>query len=379
MWSAYYQQQVIERVEQPAVSAVGPITLGAIIPLSGEVAAVGVPIERAAKLAVQEINRGGGIGGRLLQLSVRDGRCDAREAVNAAETFISIDHVPIIFAGGCSSETLAVAPLAERARVILFSPSATSPEITNAGEYVFRNAPSDASQGRLLAEAAFARGYKKVGILQEQTDYAVGISTVFGARFQELGGSVKIETYRSDAVDVKDDLVNLKNSDIDALLFVVQAPAKADLILDQLPETAIQPPLFTNDVALGASAFIDEDHAQDHAVYIEGLIAADLGVDEGNPLYQEFIKKYKDAYGEEAAFPLYAALSYDAIHILGEALAKVGANPEAIKSYLATVKDRRGVAGVLTLDEHGDPISGHVLKQVIKGQLVGIIAESTKK
>ena len=378
MWSAYYQRQVVERVEKSVESTVGPITLGAIIPLSGEVAAVGVPIEKAAELAVEEINKAGGINGRQLKLTVRDGRCDAREAVNAAETFISIDHVSVIFAGGCSSETLAVAPLAERARVILFSPSATSPEITNAGEYVFRNAPSDASQGRLLAEAALARGYKKMGILQEQTDYAVGISTVFSARFQELGGTVKVETYRSDAMNVKDELTNLKNSDIEALLFIVQAPAKADLILDQLPEASIQLPLFTNDVALGAGAFIDEAHAADHAINIEGLIAADLGVDESNSLYQDFIKKYKDAYGEEAAYPLYAALSYDAIHILSDAIFKAGTNPGAIKSYLEDVKDRRGAAGVLTIDEHGDPISGHVLKQVIKGHLAGITVEPTK-
>ncbi|KKU47714.1 hypothetical protein A3H10_03735 [Candidatus Uhrbacteria bacterium RIFCSPLOWO2_12_FULL_46_10] len=366
IWSAYYQQRAIEGGRQPAVNTAGPIQIGAIIPLSGDVAAVGMPIKKAAELALEEINKSGGINGRQLRLNIRDGRCDAREAVNAAETLITIDHVPIIFTGGCSSETLAVAPLAERSRVILFSPSATSPEITNAGEYVFRNAPSDASQGRLLAEAAFARGYQKVGVLQEQTDYAVGISIIFSARLKELGGSVQVETYRSDAVNVRDELANLKNVGIDALLFVVQSPAKADLILNQLHESEWHLPLLTNDVSLGASSFMDERYADT----TEGLIAANLGVNEKNPLYQEFLKKYREAYGEEVTFPLYAALSYDAIYLLRDAILKNGLNPENIRAYLMSVKDRPGAGGTLTFDKNGDPVAGHVLKQIVNGKLV---------
>src|SRR3989338_6107512 len=210
IWSAYYQQRAIEGGRQPAVNTAGPIQIGAIIPLSGDVAAVGMPIKKAAELALEEINKSGGINGRQLRLNIRDGRCDAREAVNAAETLITIDHVPIIFNGGCSSETLAGAPLAERSRVILFSSSATSPEITNAGEYVFRNAPSDALQGRLLAEAAFARGFRRVGVLQEHTDYAADIRSVFSAKFKELGGEIKVESNNSSAVNVKAELTSLE-------------------------------------------------------------------------------------------------------------------------------------------------------------------------
>jgi ABC-type branched-subunit amino acid transport system substrate-binding protein len=64
---------------------------------------------------------------------------------------------------------------------------------------------------------------------------------------------------------------------------------------------------------------------------------------------------------------------------LYDAISKVGTNPEAIKSYLESVKDRRGAAGVLTFDGNGDPLSGHVLKQVIGGELAGITVEPVKK
>ena len=125
-------------------------------------------------------------------------------------------------------------------------------------------------------------------------------------------------------------------------------------------------PLLTNDVALGANSLTDEQYAPT----TEGLIAAALGGDEKNPLHQEFIKKYRAAYDEEVAFPPYAALSYDAIHLLGEAMLKGGLNPEGIRSYLMAVQGRPGAGGALTFDRNGDPVAGHVLKQVVKSKLV---------
>lgn len=371
IWSAYYQKRSLDRLEAIPADDNGPITIGAIIPLSGDVAAVGLPIRKAAELALSEINQAGGIDGRQLKMEVRDGRCDAREAVNAAETFINIDHVPIIFAGGCSSETLAVAPLAERAKVILFSSAATSPEITTAGEYVFRNAPSDASQGMILAEAAFNRGFKKMGILQERKDYTVGIGNVFQSRFTELGGSTETQIYESDAMDVKKELTSLGDWDMEALLFIVQSPVKADMILNELSNLKLELPLFTNDVALGADRFTDEGRISE----VEGLMAADLGVSESNSLYQEFIRRYQEIYQEDVNFPLYAALSYDAIYLLRDAMLERGATPDAIKNYLVNVKNRPGASGVLTIDANGDPTSGHVLKQMIKGSLIEVTVE----
>ena len=62
------------------------------------------------------------------------------------------------------------------------SPVATSPEVTHAGDFVFRTAPSDASQGKALAEYANTK-YKKVGMIVEQVDYAVALAQVFEDNF----------------------------------------------------------------------------------------------------------------------------------------------------------------------------------------------------
>ena len=73
---------------------------------------------------------------------------------------MNVDKVKVILGGICSGETLAAAPITEAAKVILLSPSATSPDITNAGDYVFRTIPSDANAGRISAQTAIKNGLK---------------------------------------------------------------------------------------------------------------------------------------------------------------------------------------------------------------------------
>src|SRR3989338_8967946 len=140
----------------------GSVKIGVVVPLTGNKAAYGIPLRRAAELALEEINMGGGIAGKPLEAVWEDGKCEAKDATAAAQKLINVDGVKIIFGGVCSSETLAMAPLTEAAKVLVVSPSATSPDITAAGDYIFRTAPSDAAAGSVAAEYASTKmGAKK--------------------------------------------------------------------------------------------------------------------------------------------------------------------------------------------------------------------------
>jgi branched-chain amino acid transport system substrate-binding protein len=151
----------------------------------------------------------------------------------------------------------------------------------------------------------------------------------------------------------------------DALLVVVQSPGKAELTFAALAKRAQRLPLFGNDVVLGAT-----DVLAQYPAVVEGLVGADVSVDETSAAYQQFAAQYEATYGEPLRFGAYAVLSYDAIRLLAEAMVSAGTTPDAIRAYLNQVKDWPGVAGPLTLDEHGDPTSGHVLKRVAAGAVV---------
>src|SRR6516162_5295367 len=117
--------------------AAEPITIGAVLPLSGDAARWGIPPRNAADLAIDEINGAGGIDGRTLRLMAEDDRCQPADGVAAFNKIMAAVTTPVILGAVCSSSTLTIAPLAEASKTVLISPASTSPKVTNAGDFVF--------------------------------------------------------------------------------------------------------------------------------------------------------------------------------------------------------------------------------------------------
>ncbi len=358
-------QTVSDSQAMPATSEGDTIQVGAIFPLTGDGAAYGEPMQKVAQIALDEINANGGVNGKKLEFLWEDGKCNGNDASAAANKLINVDKVQIIYGGFCSSETLAVAPIAEAAHVVVLSPASSSPDITNAGDYIFRNYPSDATQGKVLAEGAQKSAFKKVGVLAEQNDYTLGIQKVFEDQFKQLGGDVVVETYLPDNSDFRTSLLKLKSDGVDALLVDPQTPAKADLIFKQLQEMSWDVKLMGNDVVAGYQDLISK-----YSKLVEGMIVAEFTYDKENPDFKKLASKYQDITGKELPYGTYASTSYDAVYIVKEALESVGNNADAIKDYLAGIHDRQGLGGNLTFDENGDPKAGHSLEIVKDGKVV---------
>ncbi|MBL8031327.1 MAG: ABC transporter substrate-binding protein, partial [Candidatus Doudnabacteria bacterium] len=157
------------------VESSGPIKVGVILPLTGDAAAYGEPMRNALTLAADDVNKNGGVGGKDIVLIYEDGKCSGKDAASAASKLVSIDKVQVIIGGFCSSESLAALPVVETAKVALFSGGSSSPDLTGKSRFFFRDYPSDASQGKVLAELAWKRGLKKVAFIQEQLDYPWGL------------------------------------------------------------------------------------------------------------------------------------------------------------------------------------------------------------
>ena len=119
-----------------------PFVIGALDSLTGVGESYGIPFSRSKLLAVEEINAAGGINGRPLKLIVEDSKCTSADAITAYKRLTDVEGVKIILGATCSGATLGIAPLAEQEGVILFSASSTSPDISDAGDYIFRTAIS---------------------------------------------------------------------------------------------------------------------------------------------------------------------------------------------------------------------------------------------
>jgi len=342
-----------------------PIKIGWIGPLTGDAISYGEPIKNAVVLAVEEINNSGGINGQPIKMIYEDGQCSGSGAVSAAQKLINIDKVKIIIGGVCSGETLAIAPIIEEAEVLVLSASASSPDITTAGDYIFRNNPSDDAAGKDLAQLIIKK-YSKVAVISENTDFAQGNKRVFEETFKSLGGEIVIsEDFNPDIKDFRSSLTKIKGSDAEALLISPQTEIAGGNIINQVKALGINLPLYGNVVLSGNKVFeIVGKNA-------EGMITVVLpGVSKDNPIAEEFLTKYQEKYGE-LTFEFYLGAAYDDVYILKQAITEVGLDTQRIKDYLYELKDYSGVIGTYGFDENGDLLGlEYDIKQVQDGQFV---------
>jgi len=337
------------------------IKIGAILPLTGEIATLGQSAKTGLELAVEQINKEGGINGRNLEVIFEDGRCDAKEATSAANKLVNVDKVPVIFGAVCSSGTLAAAPIVESGKTILFSPCSSSPDITNAGDYIFRNYPSDNFQGKESAKFIYNNlELKNVALLYCLSDWCMGIAEVFKPAFSELGGTVVVEeSYEQTDRDLKTQLTKIKQSNPDIIYFLGYTEA-AIIGLKQIKELGI------NAKILGADAWDDPKIAEEAKDAAEGI----LFTVPSTPLSEEFKTAMEVKTGTKTITACTPQI-YDGVNIIAELMRKVGTDSTKIKDELYKVTNYEGVSGIITLDKNGDLVdANYEIKTVTNGQVV---------
>lgn len=340
------------------------IKIGVITPLTGGSAKYGEDIKRGYDLAVEEINEKGGIKGRKIRLIYEDSEAQPQKAVSAALKLIERDKVVAILGALVSSATLAVAPIAEKNEVVLLSSASSSPKITKAGDYVFRNEISDRYGAKETARLFFDIGFKKITILYINNDFGIGFRDVVQETYEELGGVItRTETFEQDAKDFRTQLSKIKESNPEAVLIV--SYKEAILILRQMKELGIKKQI------LSTALFEDPEVVEKAGHMAEGTIYTYYGT--FDPKSQdinitEFMNKFKEKYGVDPEY--YAPIGYDAVKILALAIKKGDLEPVRIKDALYKIINFPGLSGITTFDENGDVAKPVILKTVQHGKFV---------
>ncbi len=340
--------------------------IGVLLPLTGDAAAYGEIMRNAEQIAFDEINNAGGINGKKLEPIFEDGRCNGQDATNAMQKLVNVDHVQVVAGGFCSSESIAAAAIANTSKVLLLSGGSSSPKLTGISHFFFRNYPSDATQGQVLADISYNKeGFKKVAFIQEQQDYALGIYQAFSDEFQKLGGKVVKEEYPKEAADFRSQLVKLKSENPDALFLDTQTPAAAQRIVKQLQDLNWKPRLLMSDQNAGDSELLSGNKA-----FLEGALVAEFGVDENNPKFKQLNESYKQKYGKEMDFKSYTQTVYDSIYIIKDGITAVGYDGQKLADWSRTIKDWPGASDFVTIQDNGDRASGHKPEIIKDGKTV---------
>lgn len=352
------EQVVVERVEIPG----NTLKIGLVMPLTGDAAVYGQNESRGAQIAVDEINEAGGVDGKLIELIVEDGKCDGEAGAAAATKLIEVDQVKYIVGGACSGETLGFVPIAERNSVLSISPSATSPDITTAGDFVFRTAPSDALAGSIAAKYASGEfGGRTAGIIYETTDYAQALALTFKTTFEAAGGTVPVyEGFNTGETDVSAQVLKVQSENPDIIYVVPQTPTTGALVLRQLKATSATGKVMSTEVM--ASDTILKDY-KDH---MEGVTVLEPFFDQGSQKAGAFLEKYRTQNGDFPEFPFFTASAYSDIYLLAESIAEVGYDTKAVAERLIGL-EWSGAIGTIKFDQFGDVKTSYLLKTAVDG------------
>lgn len=342
----------------PLRKETGAVKIGFVAPLTGDAAMLGENVKAAVQLAADEVNAKGGIKGRKVEVIFEDGKCNAKDATNAGTKLIEIDKVSAIIGGFCSGETLAIAPLAEKAKVPLISSSSTNPKITDAGDYIFRFIASDSFQGVYAADyLADTKGLKKIALLSCLNDWCVGLHDVFKKEAEKLGATIVAdESFKPDARDLRSQLAKIKAAKPDAIYF----PSMTDGALvgfKQMRELGIKT------LVLGGDGWDDPKIPTDGGASAEGgqyTIAANRN------LPTSFLDGMKKLNADKD-LNTYSPRGYDIFNVLTGIMSKVGTDGTKIKNELYKVKGYQGIADEYTLDKNGDVETAKFIVKEFKG------------
>ncbi|HZZ84267.1 MAG TPA: ABC transporter substrate-binding protein [Anaeromyxobacteraceae bacterium] len=351
---------------QAAAPAGDKILLGVVGSMSGNEATFGDSTDKGIRLAVDEQNKKGGVKGKQLVVKTLDDQGKPEEAAVAATRLVTQDKATVLLGEVASSRSLAMAPIADSNQVPMISPTSTNPKVTKEGDktrpYVFRVCFIDPFQGTVMAK--FSRDTLKVNnvaILRDVgNDYSVGLADFFSKKFLELGGKiVSDQSYKAGDQDFKAQLTAIKGKNPQAI-YVPGYYTDVALIARQARELGMKQPLMGGDGWDSSKLYEIAKGALDGSYFSNHYTPEDP-----SPVIQEFVTKYKAAYGSVP--DALATLGYDAAKVAINALetAKDLTGP-SVREAIEQTKGFKGVSGVITLDADHNAVKSAVVLGIDK-------------
>jgi branched-chain amino acid transport system substrate-binding protein len=339
------------------------IVVGEYGSVTGPEAAFGKATHQGIELAVEEINKAGGINGKKIKVEGPEDTGSEQQKGEIAVKRLLEKNVVAVLGEVASGISMAGGPVCQQAQIPMISPSSTNPKVTQIGDYVFRVCFIDPYQAGVLAK--FARDTLKANTAAIMYDagapYSVGIHDEFVKSFTKRGGRIVGETaFAKEDKDFKAPLTKLKALNPDVIV-VGSYYTQGGTILKQARDLGITVPL------LGGDGW---DDAQFHTYagnkVSNAYLSTHASMDDPSPAIQNFVKAFQAKYNEKPN--ALAGLGYDSMMVLADAMkrAKSLSGPD-LRDAIAQTKDFNGVTGKITLNANRDAEKGAVIMEIANG------------
>jgi branched-chain amino acid transport system substrate-binding protein len=354
---------VKENRAKKARQAQGPIVIG----VAGGWGKGFTSVQNGVQLAMEEINRSGGVLGRPLETVFRDDQMAIAAGIQVAQEFSeNLDMVAVI-GHMTSTVSLVTSLIYEYNGVLMLSPLATNPSLTQQGRrFVFRNIATNDVFGSGLADYAFRQGYRRIAIYYLQDTYSRGLANIFERRCYELGITI-VDRLPYEPTDKENDFsadleLWKKQFNFDALMLAGQMP-QISKVITEIRQVGITEPIISGD-SLDNTSLI-----QLAGKAAKGITFASTFDPEGQqPEVTAFIKAYDNKYN---TLPdRNAAQGYDALRLLAHVIKKGGSTvPEHMAATLRETRNWQGATGSQSFNANGDLMDAViVLKEVKNGE-----------
>jgi branched-chain amino acid transport system substrate-binding protein len=351
---------IISINQKPKVT--GPISIGVIAPMSGPGAALGEFAKNVVDITVEKINAEGGVNGQPITLVYEDDQCDPAKSVSAMQKLINVDHVKIVLETTCSSGVISSVPIATQNGVFVFSSFATSGNLKNISPLFARTIPSEVGLSEALANYSISKGWKKIAVIQENSEYPESIVNTFETAVTPKGIQIVKEKFDTKNTDLRTSITKLKAENPDALFLVPATPATAQIIINNLKIMKWNVQLLGNPHFSSGTEVLANDKD-----FLNGIIIAEQKPGPDTAEYVAFKNEYKTRTGKDFPYETYAQATRDMLYILRDGLSKYGDDPKKIAAWVRTIKDYPGFSGPVTIDSAGDRVGGHIIKVIRNG------------
>ncbi|HYW51222.1 MAG TPA: ABC transporter substrate-binding protein [Gemmatimonadaceae bacterium] len=302
--------------------------------------AYGEMAHRGIELAIEEINKQGGIDGRTFKVNFRDDNAEGGPAADIAREFVDDPRILGVI-GHLSSTAMVAAARVYDGELPVLSPSATSPDLSGVSAWLFRLAPSDSMTGRTMGELARKQlGKRRVAVMYDNSSYGRGLVEPF---LDGLGlAPIALEPIdpSGDSIDVNVRAIARKKPDLVFAVGTISGPK----VLKALRSHGVMVPVIAGDGWSGI-----ETQMEVHDV----SIALPFSSDEKRAEVKRFVTAFRSHFGVDP--DAYAALSYDAALAMARAAAK-GRSRDGTRAVLATMNDTQGYTiGPVRFSASGDP------------------------
>jgi len=329
-----------------AVRADEAIKVGALLAMTGPASFLGAPEARTLQLLADDLNAKGGVGGRKIQLVLKDTGGSPEKAISFAKQLIEEEKVFAIIGPATSGETMAVKNLAEEGKTILLSCAAAEVIVSPVARYVFKTPQKDSHAVAKIFQQMKRMGISKIGVLSSNTGFGKAGKEQIERLAPEHGIQLLVdEVYDKAATDLTAEVTKLKAARVEAVLNWSIEPAQS-ILVKNVRQIGLAVPIFQSHGFGNVQYVKAAGSAAEGVVLPHGRILVADALPDAHP-QKAVLVAYKRAY--EARFKEdvsgFGGYAHDAFALLVKAIQAAGPDREMVRSAIEGMRGFVGASG----------------------------------